>query len=101
MKLDIILGLLCINNNLIKPTTINKNSGLDERYPLEEDNSSQLFNINKYFEMRKLLDILKNNEIDDKTKMSILNKYSLLFEDNFVPDITKGGLLEDFNFDYF
>ena len=51
--------------------------------------------------MKKLLDILTNNEIDEKTKTSILNKYSLLFEDNFVPDITKGGLLEDFNFDCF
>ena len=101
MKFDIILGLLFINNNLIKPTSINKSSGVDERYPLEEDNSSELLNINKYLEMKKLLDILTNNEIDEKTKMSILNKYSLLFEDNFVPDITKGGLLEDFNFDYF
>ena len=70
------------------------NTGNDERYPInEKNNETQLYNIYKNFERKKLLDILENDKISINTKLSLL-------EDNSVKsnNLNAGGLMDDFNF---
>ena len=68
--------------------------GNDERYPINETtNQTQLYNICKNYEKKKLLDVLQNDKISINTKLDLLH-------DNSVKPInlTAGGLMDNFNF---
>ena len=83
----------CLSSAFSK-TYKSDNTGNDERYPINEtNNQTQLYNINKNYEKKKLLDILKNDKISINTKLKLL-------EDNSIKPINlkAGGLLDDFNF---
>jgi hypothetical protein len=69
-------------------------TGNDERYPINETiNETEIYNIYKNHEKKKLLDILENDKISINTKLNLL-------EDNTIKPInlTAGGLMDDFNF---
>jgi hypothetical protein len=69
-------------------------TGNDERYSINEtNNESEIYNIYKNHENKKLLNILENDEISINTKLDLL-------DDNTFKSInlTTGGLMNDFNF---
>jgi len=71
--------------------------GLDERYPpIEPDQNDTLFKINTYFKKQLILNYLmnSNNSIYDKLETIERNKD----EYDFLPNITKGGLMKDWDF---
>jgi len=89
-----------INNNSYLLSTFSNtnyrsvNSGNDERYPTNEtNNETEIYNIYKNHENKKLLDILQNDKISINTKLDLLH-------DNTIKSInlTAGGLMDDFNF---
>ena len=79
-------------------SVLKKSSGYDERYPLNNTNSDniKLYNIARYFEKKKLLDILENENVALTIKIFLLN-------DNTIKpnNIFAGGLMRDFDFDNF
>lgn len=89
-----------INNNSYLLSTFSNtnyrsvNSGNDERYPTNEtNNETEIYNIYKSHENKKLLDVLQNDKISINTKLDLLH-------DNTIKSInlTAGGLMDDFNF---
>ena len=108
MIINFLLYLLTFNLvkykelNLNQPNTYNSKydeyKGLDERFPKNETkNFKELNNIKRYYTLKKIIKDLENKDNSILTKMNILDKYSFLF-DNKVIDITKGGLMDDYNF---
>ncbi len=101
MIYNILFTLFCFNIDNFE------NKGFDERYPkkltIENslDNDMELARINKYFEMQRVLNILENQEIVHLKKMNTLEEYSFLFDDNIAPNITNGGLFDDYYFRMF
>ena len=100
MIYNILFTLFCFNLDN------NAHKGFDERFPkltIENswDNDMELARINKYFEMQRVLNILENQEIELLTKMNTLEEYSFLFDDNMAPNITNGGLFDDYYFRMF
>ena len=83
-----------------KFTEINMKSkdGYDNRYDNYFQNNQQLSKINRYLEIKKILDKLESNNINEIEKMNILNEYSFLFNHTMAPNILNGGLLDDFDF---
>ena len=124
MKLfSIFLNLMCLNNNKIYSKNssdryisflnanninyIKKNnnssashSGIDERPKLEYDEDIELINININFHKKRILDSLMNDNLATLEKIDIINQ-NLILPDTFIVNITSGGLLYDFNFEFF
>lgn len=74
--------------------------GCDERFPKNETiNYNEIYNINRYLLIKKIIQDLEDSNNSIITKMNILDKYSFLFEDNVKVDIKKGGLINDFYFE--
>jgi len=74
--------------------------GYDERFPKNETiNYNEIYNINRYILIKKIVQDLEDSDNSIITKMNILDKYSFLFKDNIKVDIKKGGLLDDFYFE--
>ena len=70
------------------------NSGYDERYVMNKTNDEeQMYNIYQNLEKKKLLDKLQNKNISILTKLDLLQDNSIKS-----PNITAGGLFNDFNF---
>ena len=107
MKFFLLLFLLCIQNkklNLIQDISITfqikkenyKYDGYDYRnYKNETNEQIQLHKIQQHFQNKKLLDILKNENISFITKVLILN-------DNTIKpyNLFAGGLMKDFDFEF-
>ena len=70
-----------------------KSSGNDERYPINETNTIQLYKINEFYKKKILLDTLQNKSISINTKLNLL-------KDNSVKptNLKAGGLFKDFDF---
>ena len=83
-------------NGLIE-TSMNNKDGYDYRHN-NNTNVDNLYTLKKNFEIKKILDKLENNNINEIEKMNILKEYSFLFNQTMAPNILEGGLLDDFNF---
>jgi len=72
-------------------------SGYDARFNMKEDNDISLACINRLYYLYELLQYLEsNNNENDKIKViEEYNKYS--DTTSFVPDISAGGLLDDWD----
>ena len=82
------------NFNIINFQLYNKkSSGNDERYPINETNTIQLYKINEFYKKKILLDTLQNKSISINTKLNLL-------KDNSVKptNLKAGGLFKDFDF---
>jgi hypothetical protein len=82
------------NKSCLSIAFSNTYKGNDERYPINEtNNQTQLYNIYKNYEKKKLLDVLQNDKISINTKLDLLH-------DNSIKPINlkAGGLFDDFNF---
>ena len=61
------------------------------------DNDEEMFKINKYLEMKKILKTLENDKVGIHDKLTIIKNYDLL-EDNIGNNLFEAGLLDDWNF---
>jgi hypothetical protein len=70
-----------------------KSSGYDERNNTEKKNTTQMSNIHEFFAKKKILDILKDDNVSLYTKV-------ILVKDNSVKpyNLFAGGLMNDFDF---
>lgn len=80
------------------PNKFKKLDGFDTRYHFNDNNINQLERINNYFEIKKIINTLENNNTSQYYKLLLIKQNDFLFEDSFTPNITKGGLFDDFNF---
>jgi len=110
-KLFISLSLLFLNNtflfknnknNIYFIKLSNKYDGYDMRYIDENNlnnskNSSISINYREIFNKYKLYKLLKNENVSINTKLELI-KEEYVFDDNIVPNITKGGLYKDWDF---
>ena len=62
-----------------------------------EDTDEELFKINKYLEMKKILKTLENDKVGIQDKLTIIKNYDLL-EDNMGNNLFVASLLDDWNF---
>ena len=62
-----------------------------------EDTDEELFKINKYLEMKKILKTLENDKVGIQDKLTIIKNYDLL-EDNMGNNLFGASLLDDWNF---
>ena len=60
-------------------------------------NESKLNNYHEIFNKYKLYKLLKNENISINTKLELIKKEKI-FDNNIIPNITKGGLYKDWNF---
>ena len=88
------------NSNTLKTKGTNeKYDGFDHRILNESLKTEQkevtLYKIQKYFEKKKLLDILQDTNVSLSTKL-------LLLQDNSIKanNIIEGGLMKDFDFEF-
>lgn len=87
-------------NSYISYSKWDEIKGCDERFPKNETiNYNEIYNINRYILIKKIIQDLEDSNNSVITKMNILDKYSFLFEDDDKVDIKKGGLLNDFYFE--
>lgn len=101
----ILLTLKCSNTftnsdkyMLQKKIIVHNNSGYDERFPniTNDYNIEQVLKIKQYFEKKKLLKILQDENV------SIITKIAYLKDNSITPNnIVSGGLLKDFDFEDF
>ena len=84
----------CLLSTFSNTNYRSESSGNDGRYPNNEtNNDSQLYNMYKNYERKKLLDILQNDKISINTKLYLLENNSIK-----PINLTAGGLMDDFNF---
>jgi hypothetical protein len=108
MKFFLILFLSCLQNNKLIPTKNISNTfqskkddykydGFDHRYVNLNKTDQQiiLYKIHNYFQNKKILNILKNENISLTTKVFLLNDNSIKKNDIFA-----GGLMKDFDFEF-
>ena len=84
------------SNNIESP------SGFDSRFPNNTNiDPMEISKINQYMEIQKLIKTLEDCENNELKKISILNKYSFLFNDTLNTNILAAGLMADYNFEIF
>ena len=89
-------------NILPRKYNITSNTGLDERFDINEQNSEELFNISLNYDKKKILGILMDKNVPYITKMELIINSKHLFDyDILKSSISKGGLFDDYNFDDF
>ena len=75
------------------------NSGMDEHYINDTLDGKKLYNITKTFILADILRNLENSEISEFKKLAYLQQYDEWKDSSqYTPDLTKGGLFDDWNF---
>ena len=77
----------------------NKNNtidGFDMRKNITDN--IPIYNISVFFYKKTLLDILNSNGINSNNKLSHIEEYNKIFNENKCYDIYAGGLMKDWNF---
>lgn len=75
------------------------NSGMDEHYINDTLDGKKLYNITKTFILADILRNLENSEISESKKLDYLTQYDDWKDTSkYTPDLTKGGLFDDWNF---
>tara|TARA_Y100000992_G_C21273495_1_gene498445 strand:+ start:559 stop:906 length:348 start_codon:yes stop_codon:yes gene_type:complete len=89
-------------NILPRKYNITSNTGLDERFDINEQNKEQLFNVSLNNDKKKILGVLMDKNVPYITKMELIINSKHLFDyDILKSSISKGGLFDDYNFDDF
>ena len=78
-----------------------RQTGIDERYPLEIKNekyNETIYNITENINKLKLLNLLESELISEKEKLNAIDKYKYYNEHSkYVGKISNGGLFDDWN----
>jgi hypothetical protein len=87
-----------IKRNILSNKIIKLRDGCDGRYPIKEENSDEIKNIIDNYRKFELLNKLTSDKISTVDKLILIQKE---FESNQInaPNITSGGLFDDFNFE--
>ena len=87
-----------INRNILSNKIIKLRDGCDERYPIKQEESDEIKNIIDNYRKYELLNKLTSDNISTIEKLVLIEKE---FESNQInaPNITSGGLFDDFNFE--
>lgn len=73
--------------------------GYDMRYPKDNNETEQLYKIGENMEKLSLLNKLNSSQLSMLAKITLIDSNSHIFDDELMaPNISKGGLLDDFNF---
>ena len=97
IKLENLEPIKKVNGLLV--SGLENKSGFDQRHPNTTD-TEELFRVYKNMELKKVLNQLEDENLSLISKMNILDKYSFLFEESMDANITSGGLLDDFYFEF-
>lgn len=94
------IKIIRLNNETFFNITRKPEVGYDERYNSSEDNSEALYEINKNYYKKLLLDKLLDDNIPIVSKIQLLIDNNYLMEENKNVNITTGGLFDDYNYDF-
>ena len=89
------------DNSILKQirTICVHNSGMDEHYINDTLDGKKLYNITKTFILADILRNLENSEVSEFKKLAYLQQYNDWKDSSqYIPDLTKGGLFDDWNF---
>ena len=86
--------------NLDNINKVNYNQGIDMRNPNSTDFDYQLnFKIYEYYHKFDLLKKLESTNLSELDKLKFIEQ-SNMFNTNFAPNITEGGIFDDFYFNF-
>ena len=94
------IKIIRLNNETFFNITRKPEVGYDERYNSSEDNSEELYEINKNYYKKLLLDKLLDDNIPMMSKIQLLIDNNYLMKENKNVNITTGGLFDDYNYDF-
>lgn len=94
------IKIIRLNNETFFNITRKPEVGYDERYNSSEDNSEALYEINKNYYKKLLLDKLLDDNIPMMSKIQLLIDNNYLMKENKNVNITTGGLFDDYNYDF-
>ena len=93
-----ILELTTYNNLLLENDDLDYKSGYNEaQFNHPDDSKDKLYEIKEIFHKKKLLLLLESNNISEKEKLEIISRD--INPLSYVPSITAGGLMDDWEFD--
>jgi hypothetical protein len=94
------------NINILKPNVyenidlkkkIPSHQGNDGRFKLYENNTIEMYKINKNYENYKHILFLQNNKIKDNIKIDYIEKNDIIEINNMKKNIFSGKILDDWN----
>ena len=89
-----------LNRRYIILSISENNEGNDMRYSkIEEKDIDKILEISENINKRNVLRKLENNKISMNEKLLLIN-LNYIFNDNYSPNITSGGLFDDFNYTF-
>ena len=94
------IKIIRLNNETFFNITRRPEVGYDERYNSSQDNSEAVYEINKNYYKKLLLDKLLDDNIPIVSKIQLLIDNNYLMEENKNVNITTGGLFDDYNYDF-
>lgn len=94
------IKIIRLNNETFFNITRKPEVGYDERYNSSQDNSEAVYEMNKNYYKKLLLDKLLDDNIPIVSKIQLLIDNNYLMEENKNVNITTGGLFDDYNYDF-
>jgi hypothetical protein len=94
------IKIIRLNNETFFNITRKPQVGYDERYNSSQDNSEAVYEINKNYYKKLLLDKLLDDNIPMMSKIQLLIDNNYLMKENKNVNITTGGLFDDYNYDF-
>ena len=94
------IKIIRLNDETFSNITRRPEVGYDERYNSSQDNSEAVYEINKNYYKKLLLDKLLDDNIPIVSKIQLLIDNNYLMEENKNVNITTGGLFDDYNYDF-
>ena len=94
------IKIIRLNNETFFNITRKPQVGYDERYNSSQDNSEAVYEMNKNYYKKLLLDKLLDDNIPIVSKIQLLIDNNYLMEENKNVNITTGGLFDDYNYDF-
>ena len=94
------IKIIRLSNDTFFNVTRRPEVGYDERYNSSEDNSEAVYEINKNYYKKLLLDKLLDDNIPTMSKIQLLIDNNYLMEENKNVNINTGGLFDDYNYNF-
>jgi hypothetical protein len=92
------IKIIRLNDDTFFNVTRRPEVGYDERYNSSEDDSEIVYEINKNYYKKLLLDKLLDDNILTSSKIQLLIDNNYLMDENKNINITTGGLFDDYNY---
>ena len=94
------IKIIRLNDDTFENVTRRPKLGYDERYNSSEDDSETVYEINKNYYKKILLDKLLDDNIPTTSKIQLLIDNNYLMEENKNINITSGGLFDNYEYDF-